>query len=80
MRSGLVLLVSFLFGCCFVYLHPQALKDLLTREFGSFAVFALVNLLLSPFILAQNEDLRPASALVLGEGAGGFRFPPWALL
>jgi len=50
------------------------------REFGSFAVFALVSFDFIPFILAQNEDLRPASALVLGFGAGGFRCPPCALL
>jgi hypothetical protein len=32
-----------------------------------------------PDILAQNDFFRPASSLVLGLGAGGFRFMPWAL-
>jgi hypothetical protein len=43
------------------------------REFGSLAVLELVSLDFKPFIRAQNEALRPASALVLGDGAGGFR-------
>ena len=64
----------------FGYLHFQALKDLLMREFGSLAVLELVSLLLSPFILAQKEALRPASAFVFGLGAGGFRCTPCALL
>ena len=50
------------------------------RESGSLAVFALVSFAFIPFILAQKEALRPASALVLGLGAGGFRLPPVALL
>jgi hypothetical protein len=50
------------------------------RESGSRAVFALVSLAFIPFILAQKLALRPASALVFGLGAGGFRLPPVALL
>ena len=50
------------------------------RLLGSRAVFALVSLAFIPFILAQKLALRPASALVFGLGAGGFRLPPVALL
>ena len=46
------------------------------REFGSLAVLEEVSFAFMPFILAQKEALRPASALVLGDGAGGFRCPP----
>ena len=58
------------------YLHFQARRDLLMREFGSLAVFALVSLERIPFILAQNDAFLPASALVLGDGVGGLRCPP----
>jgi hypothetical protein len=40
----------------------QALKDLLIRELGSFAVLALVNFFFIPVILAQKESrLLPPS-------------------
>jgi hypothetical protein len=49
----------------------QALKLLLMREFGSFAVFADVSFFFMPDILAQNESrLEPPS------GCGGFKFIP----
>ena len=60
----------------FCYLHPQVRRDLLMREFGSLAVLEEVSFAFMPFILAQKEVLRPASALLLGLGAGGFRCPP----
>jgi hypothetical protein len=61
-------------------LHFQARRDLLMRESGSRAVFALVSFAFMPFILAQKLALRPASALVFGLGAGALRLPPVALL
>jgi hypothetical protein len=61
-------------------LHRHALNDLLILLLGSFAVLELVSFAFMPFILAQKEALRPASALVFGLGAGGFRCPPVALL
>jgi hypothetical protein len=46
---------------------------LLIREFGSFAVLALVNFFFNPVILAQKESRRlPPS------GWGGFKFMPCA--
>jgi hypothetical protein len=72
----IVVLVVVVFG----YLHFQARRDLLMREFGSLAVLELVSFERIPFILAQKEALRPASFLVFGFGAGGFRLPPCALL
>jgi hypothetical protein len=39
-------------------LQFHALKDLLMREFGSFAVFSLVNFFFMPVILAQKESRR----------------------
>ena len=71
--------MSLCLGCC-GYLHFQARRDLFMREFGSFAVLADVNFAFIPFILAQKDDFLPASAFVLGEGAGGLRCPPCALL
>jgi len=56
----------------------QALNDLLIRLFGSLAVLAEVFFFFIPDILAQNEAFRPASSLVLGFGAGGFKFMPCA--
>ena len=37
---------------------------------------SLFDLATTPFILAQKDALRPASASVLGCGAGAFRFEP----
>jgi len=79
-RDYSVLLVSLCCVVVFGYLHFQARRDLLMREFGSLAVLELVSFERIPFILAQKEALRPASFLVLGLGAGGFRLPPCALL
>jgi len=44
------------------------------REFGSFAVFALVNFFFIPSILAQKESRRDPPS-----GWGGFKFMPCAL-
>jgi hypothetical protein len=63
-----------------VYQQFQARRDLLILLFGSRFVFSLVSLLFIPFILEQNDFLLAASFSVLGFGAGGFRFPPVALL
>jgi len=46
------------------------------RELGSRRVLAEVSFSFIPSIRAQNDAFRPASALVLGLGAGGFRVPP----
>ena len=46
------------------------------RELGSRLVFADVSFSFMPSIRAQNDAFRPASALVFGLGAGGFRVPP----
>jgi len=43
------------------------------REFGSFAVFALVNFFFIPLILAQKESRREPPS-----GWGGFKFMPCA--
>jgi hypothetical protein len=59
--------------CHFHAQHFQALKDLLIRLFGSFAVFADVNFFFIPDIRAQKESLRfPPS------GWGAFKFMPCA--
>jgi len=50
----------------------HALKDLLMRLFGSFAVLDEVIFFFIPVIRLQNDFLRPASFSVLGLGAGGF--------
>ena len=46
------------------------------RLLGSLAVSAEVFLAFMPDIRAQNDLRLPASALVLGLGAGGFRLAP----
>lgn len=46
------------------------------RLLGSRFVFSLVNFFFIPDILEQKLFLRPASFLVFGFGAGGFKFMP----
>jgi hypothetical protein len=62
--------------------HQQshALSDLLIRELGSRAVLADVFLAFMPSILEQNDLRLPASAVVLGFGAGGFKLAPVVFL
>jgi hypothetical protein len=57
--------------------HFHALRDLLMREFGSLAVFALVSFFFMPVIRAQKLALRGPPS-----GCGAFNpgFPGFALL
>jgi hypothetical protein len=61
---------------CFPHLQFHALNDLLILLLGSRAVAGDVFLAFMPDIRAQKEARRPASAVVLGLGAGGFKFAP----
>ena len=56
------------------YQHFHARKDLLIREFGSFAVLALVSFFFIPDIRAQNESRRepPSGCGALSPGLPGF--------
>ena len=54
-----------------LYQQFHALSDLLMREFGSLAVFSLVNFFFMPLILAQKESRREPPS-----GWGGFKFMP----
>ena len=54
--------------------HFHRFSDALARSAGPFALRT------TPDILAQNDFLRPASALVLGFGAGALRLLPVARL
>lgn len=62
-------------------MQSQARKDLLIREFGSFAVLAEVSLDFIPHILEQNDLRRPAALGDFFASAfltGGLRFIPCA--
>jgi hypothetical protein len=59
------------------YQQFHALKDLLILEFGSFAVFSLVNFFFIPFIRAQKESRRGPPS---GCGAFSPGFPGFAAL
>ena len=60
----------------FVTAHPHfhLLSDALARSAGP------LTLRTTPFMRAQNDFLRPASALVFGLGAGAFNLLPVARL
>ena len=62
------------------HLQFHALRLLLILELGSRAVLALVSFFFIPFIRAQKDFFLLAADFVLGLGAGGFKFPPLALL
>ena len=67
-------------GAPITFKGQHFLNALLIRESGSRAVLLEVNLAFIPFILAQNDFFLPLDSLDLGLGAGGFKFPPVALL
>jgi len=65
-----------MFQTCVSTQQSHARKDLLIREFGSLAVLEEVSFDFMPSILEQKLFFLPASAVVFGFGAGGFKFIP----